>query len=148
LFGSLPGAKKVLAPRLLAAIGSDPQRYTTFQVLQCLAGTAPISFESGQRHKAKIRWACDKFLRYTVHLWANSFRKATVWGQTYYQKKRAEGMSHACALRCLGQRLLKIVFRMITDKRPYDAELHARNQQKHGSWVLALIEKTPAKVGE
>ncbi len=148
LFGSLPGAKTVLAPRLLAAIGTDPSRYTTFQVLQCFAGTAPVSFESGQIHKAKVRWACDKFLRHTVHLWADCFRRASAWGQTYYRKKRQDGMSHACAIRCLGQRLLKIVFRMISDKKPYDAELHARNQQKHGSWVLALVEKTAAQTGE
>jgi hypothetical protein len=57
-------------------------------------------------------------------------------------------MSHACALRCLGQRLLKIIFRMISDKQPYNAELHARNQQKHGSWVLALVDKTAAQTGE
>ena len=144
LFGSLPGAKKMLAPRLLGAIGSDPGRYTTFQVLQSFAGTAPISFESGQIHKAKVRWACDKFLRHTVHLWADCFRKASDWGQAYYQKKRKDGMSHAAALRCLGQRLLKIVFRMITDKKPYDAQLHARNQQKHGSWVPALVAKPVA----
>jgi transposase len=148
LFGSLPGAKKVLAPRLLAAIGADPSRYGTFQVLQCFAGTAPVSFASGQIHKTKVRWACDKFLRHTVHLWADSFRKASAWGQVYYSKKRRDGMSHACALRCLGQRLLKIVFRMIADKQPYDAERHARNQQKHGSWVLALAEKTTAQPGE
>ena len=148
LFGSLPGAKKVLAPRLLAAVGADPHRYGTFQVLQAFAGTAPVSYESGQLHKAKIRWACDKFLRHTVHLWADCFRKASAWGQTYYQKKRDRGMSHACALRCLGQRLLKILFTMMSDKKPYDAELHARNQQKHGSWVLALVEKTAAQTGE
>ena len=149
LFGSLPGAKQVLAPRLLAAIGNDPQRYGDDpNVLQCYAGTAPVRFQSGQIHRVKIRWACDKFLRHTVHLWANSFRRASVWGETYYEQKRAQGMSHACALRCLGQRLLKIVFRMISDKKPYDAELHTRNQTKHGSWVLALQNKiapaTPA----
>jgi len=148
LFGSLPGAKTVLAPRLLGAIGSDPARYGSLQVLQCIAGTAPISFESGQIRKAKIRWACDKFMRHTVHLWADCFRKASAWGQAYYRKKREEGMSHACALRCLGQRLLKILFRMITDKQPYDAELHARNQQKHGSWVLTLVHKTAAQAGK
>ena len=142
LFGSLPGAKKVLAPRLLAAIGTDPQRYGSHQVLQCFAGTAPVSYESGQIKKAEIRWACDKFLRHTVHLWADCFRKASVWGQTYYRKKRQQGMSHACSLRCLGQRLLKIVFKMLTDKKPYNAELHARNQHKHGSWVLTLANKT------
>ena len=143
LFGSLPGAKKMLSPRLLAGIGSDPTRYGSFEVLQCYAGTAPISFQSGQIHKAKIRWACDKFLRHTLHLWADCFRKTSAWGQTYYQKKRDQGMSHACALRCLGQRLLKILFKMLTDKKPYDAELHARNQQKHGSWVLQLINENP-----
>ena len=98
-----------------------------------------MSYESGQIHKARIRWACDKFLRHTVHLWADCFRHGSHWGQTYYQKKRQQGMSHACALRCLGQRLLKIVFKMLCDKKPYDAELHARNQHKHGSWVLNLV---------
>ncbi len=143
LFGSLPGAKKVLAPRLMAAIGTDPQRYGTHNILQSFAGTAPVSYQSGQINKANVRRACDKFLRHTVHLWANCFRKASAWGQTYYQKKRGQGMSHACALRCLGQRLLKIVFKMLTDKKPYDAEFHARNQQKHGSWVLHLMNEIP-----
>jgi transposase len=144
LFGSLPGAKKVLAPRLLAALGSDPDRYGGHEVLQCIAGTAPVSYQSGKLDKVHVRWACDKFLRHTVHLWADCFRRASAWGQTYYQHKRAEGMSHSCALRCLGQRLLKIVFRMLVTKKTYDAELHARNQQKHGSWVLKLTTPTSA----
>jgi transposase len=144
LFGRLPGAKKVLAPRLLAAVGSDPRRYGTQDVLQCIAGTAPVSYQSGKLNKVRIRLACDKFMRSTVHLWADCFRHASAWGQTYYAQKRSQGMSHACALRCLGQRLLKIVFRIISNKVPYDAELHARNQQKHGSWVLKLITKSEA----
>ena len=144
LFGSLPGAKQVLAPRLLGAVGNDPDRYGSQEVLQCIAGTAPVSYQSGQINKVRVRWLCDKFMRHTVHLWANCFRKASVWGQTYYRKKRREGMSHAAALRCLGQRLLKILFRMLQTKMPYDAELHARSQQKHGSWVLKLVNQSPA----
>jgi len=141
LFGSLPGAGEVLAPRLLAAVGSDPARYGTHQVLQCLAGTAPVNYQSGQINRTRMRRACDKFMRHTVHLWADCFRRASAWGQTYYNQKRKQGMSHSCALRCLGQRLLKILFRMLTDRKPYDAELHALNQQKHGSWVLSLAPK-------
>jgi transposase len=144
LFGSLPGAKQVLAPRLLGAVGNDPDRYGSQEVLQSIAGTAPVSYQSGQINKVRVRWLCDKFMRHTVHLWANCFRKASVWGQTYYRKKRREGMSHAAALRCLGQRLLKILFRMLQTKMPYDAELHARSQQKHGSWVLKLVNQSPA----
>jgi hypothetical protein len=37
-------------------------------------------------------------------------------------------MSHACTLRCLGQRLLKIRFRMISEKTSCDAEFHGNNQ--------------------
>lgn len=144
VFGSLPGAKEVLAPRLLAALGSDPERYGTHESLQCVVGTAPVSYESGQMHRVKVRRACDKFARHTVHLWANCFRLASAWGETYYEQKRAQGMSHACALRCLGQRLLKILFRMIQDKKPYDAELHARNQKKHGSWLIKLVNESTA----
>jgi transposase len=140
LFGSLPGAKKVLAPRLLGAVGNDADRYGSQEVLQCIAGTAPIAYQSGKINKVRVRWSCDKFIRHTVHLWANSFRKASAWGRAYYQKKCEAGMSHACALRCLGQRLLKILFRMLKDKTSYDAELHARNQQKHGSWVIKLVD--------
>lgn len=144
LFGSLPGARKVLAPRLLAAIGGDAKRYGSQEVLQCLAGTAPVSFQSGKIDKVQVRWACDKFLRHTVHLWADCFRRSSLWGQVYYGRKRQQGMSHACALRCLGQRLLKILFKMILTNKPYDPELHARNQQKHGSWVLKLVNPTSA----
>lgn len=147
IFGSLPGAKQVLGPRLLAAVGTDPERYGGHQALQCLAGTAPVSYESGQMHKVQVRRACDKFLRHTVHLWANCFRKASAWGQTYYEKKRADGMSHACALRCLGQRLLKILFKMISTKTPYDAELHAKSQKKHGSWVITLAAAANNQAG-
>jgi transposase len=149
IFGSLPGAKKVLAPRLLSAIGGDPARYGSHQVLQSFAGTAPVSYQSGQINRTTVRRACDKFMRHTVHLWADCFRKSSAWGRAYYEKKRAGGMSHACALRCLGQRLLKILFKMISERKPYDAERHALNQQKHGSWVLSLIVKTTQpKTGE
>ena len=148
LFGSLPGARKVLAPRLLGAVGNDPGRYGSHEVLQCIGGTAPVSFQSGKIKKVHVRWACDKFIRHTVYLWADCFRKASAWGRAYYQKKRDEGMSHACALRCLGQRLLKILFRMLESKTPYDAEFHARNQMKHGSWVLKLANKPALATGE
>jgi hypothetical protein len=39
----------------------------------------------------------------------------------------------------LGQRWLKIVWKMWQTHTCYDGELHARNQKKHGSWVLKLV---------
>jgi transposase len=142
LFGSLPGAGEKLAPRLLAELGDDRSRFDSPQALQCYAGTAPVSFQSGQLRRAKMRRACQKTLRATVHLWADLSRRLCPWAQTYYRQKREEGKSHACALRCLGHRWLKILWKMWQTQTRYDAELHQRNQVRHGSWVIALQPET------
>jgi transposase len=140
LFGSLPGVAQTLGPRLLGEVGGSPQRFESTEVLQCVAGTAPVSFQSGQIHRVRVRYQCNKVLRHTVHLWAQCSLRVCPWAEVYYRQKRAEGKSHACALRCVGQRLLKILWRMIQNRTVYDADLHARNQKKHGSWVLNLMK--------
>jgi transposase len=49
LFGSLPGAGPKIAPRLLAEIGDDRERFDgDAQNLQCLGGTAPVTKRSGK----------------------------------------------------------------------------------------------------
>jgi hypothetical protein len=141
LFGSLPGAGDKLAPRLLSEIGADRGQYSEAQALQCVAGTAPVSFQSGPIRRARIRWHCNRHLRHAVHLWSDCSRKVCAWAQAYYLAQREKGKSHACALRCLGQRWLKILWQMWQSHRPYDETLHARNQQRHGSWVLPLPPK-------
>jgi hypothetical protein len=65
-------------------------------------------------------------------------RKSCPWADVYYTQLRTRGKSHACALRCLSQRWLKILWKMWQTRTRYDAELHARNQLKHGSWVLKI----------
>ncbi|MFV1969184.1 MAG: IS110 family transposase [Pirellulaceae bacterium] len=139
LFGSLPGAGEKLAPRLLAGLGDDRARFDSSEGLQCYAGTAPVSYQSGQIKRVRFRRACQTGLRQTVHLWANLSRTKCPWAQAYYQKKRKDGQSHACALRCLGQRWLKILWKMWQTRARYDPELHQRNQLKHGSWVIGLM---------
>jgi transposase len=138
LFSSLPGAGPKIAPRLLAELGDDRDRFESPQLLQCYAGTAPISYQSGPVHKVHVRWHCNKALRHTVHVWANLSRHDCPWAETYYQNLRKRGKSHACALRCLGHRWLKILWKMWQTSTCYDAELHQKNQLKHGSWVLKL----------
>src|SRR3989442_12050497 len=52
IFESLPRAGKRLAPRLLAEIGDDRQRYQNASSLQALGGTSPVLFQSGMYSKA------------------------------------------------------------------------------------------------
>jgi transposase len=138
LFGSLPGAGPKIAPRLLGEIGSDRARFDDPSPLQALAGPAPVSYQSAQIHKVYLRRHCNKSLRAAIPLWANLSRRASPWAELYYRALRARGKSHASALRCLGQRWLKILWKIWQTHRPYDPDLHARNQLKHGSWVLTL----------
>jgi len=137
-FGSLPGAGGTLAPRLLSECGQDRQRFEDHEALQCYAGTAPVSFQSGQLHVVRFRRACNRDLRAAVHLWADCSRKTCTWAQVYYEHKRQQGKSHACAIRCLGQRWLKILWKLWQTRQPYDEQVHTRNQVRHGSWVLTL----------
>jgi transposase len=138
LFGSLPGAGPKLAPRLLSELGDDRRRFDSAQALQCYGGTAPVSYQSGPVHKVRLRGQCNLALRATLYLWADRSRHACPWAETYYQTLRKRGKTHACALRCLGHRWLKILWKMWQTGSCYDAELHQKNQLQHGSWVLKL----------
>jgi transposase len=138
LFGSLPGAGAKLGPRLLSEIGTQRQRFASAQALQAYGGTAPITFQSGQIRKTKLRRSCSHSLRTAIHLWANLSRAKCAWAQAYYVAHRKKGQSHACALRCLGQRWLKILWKMWQTRTAYNEALHTKNQTAHGSWVLQL----------
>jgi transposase len=145
LFGSLPGAGPKIAPRLFSEIGDDRDRFGGEpQALQCLAGTAPVTRRTGKpktnppRWPCHQRWACDKHLRYVMHLFAEQTLTKCVWAQIYYRHHRDKGQSHASALRRLAQRWLKIIHRMWMDRTLYDPMLHNQNQLKHGSWILQL----------
>ena len=138
LFGSLPGAGPKLAPRLLSEVGSDRSLYDDAQGLQCVAGTAPVSYQSGKIKKAQIRRACNRNLRHTMHLFAHKSTENCAWAKTYYDALRGKGKSHSQALRCLGQRWMKIIWKMWQTRTPYNTELHLKNQLSHGSWVLQI----------
>lgn len=138
LFGSLPGAGPKLAPRLLSEVGSDRSLYDDPQGLQCMAGTAPVSYQSGLLHKVHLRRSCNKHLRHAMYLFADKSRAQSPWAARYYAAHKAKGKTHAQALRCLGQRWLKIIWKMWQTHSPYDPEKHMLSQLRHGSWVLQL----------
>jgi len=139
IFGSLPGAGEKLAPRLLSGLGAVREVYPDADALSCQAGASPVAYQSGRVNQARIRWACDVALRHTVHLWADQSRKQSAWAAAYYRRKREQGHGHASALRCLGKRWLKILWRLWQDRQTYDEARHQQNQRKHGSWVSGLL---------
>ncbi len=70
IFDSLPGAGAVMAPRLLAAFGSQRERYQNAAEMQTFSGIAPVTESSGKSSWVHFRFACSKFLRQSFHEWA------------------------------------------------------------------------------
>jgi transposase len=82
IFESLPGAGAVLAPRLLAAFGSQRDRYANAEEVQSYSGIAPVTERSGKKKWIHFRWACPKFLRQSFHEWAGHSIAHSQWART------------------------------------------------------------------
>jgi Transposase and inactivated derivatives len=131
LWLSLPGVGHHLAPRLLAEWGDDRSRYGNAAAVQALSGTAPVPYQSGTYANAHRRKACVKPLRNVLYqlAWQMSLRET--WAKEYYQRKVAAGKTHSEALRSLANVLVRIIYRMWSQKTDYDARIFEEAQQKH-----------------
>ena len=131
MFRSLPRAGKRLAPRLLAEIGDDADRYANAQSLQALAGTSPVLFESGKYSKPHRRYACSKPLRNALQQFAWQSTQRAGWARDYYRRKRKEGKSHTVAVRALANVWVRILFAMRSSHSCYCAATFEDAQRKH-----------------
>jgi len=131
IFASLPRAGKRLAPRLLAEIGDDRNRYQDASSLQALGGTSPVLFQSGMYSKAHRRLGYIKPLRNALHQFAWQTTQSEPWAMQYYQRKRAEGKSHTVAVRALANVWVRIIFAMWFHHRCYEATTFEIAQQQH-----------------
>lgn len=143
IFNSLPGAGPVMAPRLLAAFGSQRERYRSADELQSFSGIAPLTESSGKRKWVHFRWACPKFLRQSFHEWAGHSISQSEWARAYYQKQRGKGNTHHEAVRALAFKWIRIVFRCWQDRVAYDENTYLAALVKRGSPLSAVV--TPGK---
>src|SRR5712692_3480187 len=131
IFASLPRAGQHLAPRLLAEIGDDRQRYQDANSLQALGGTSPVLYQSGMYSKAHRRLGCIKPLRNALHQFAWQSTQSEAWAKDYYQRKRTEGKSHTVAIRALSNVWVRIIFAMWTHRECYQTATFELAQQQH-----------------
>jgi transposase len=133
LFGSFPGAGASLAPRLLAAFGSDRGRFEFAAEMQQLAGIAPVTEKSGTGIWIHWRLACSKFLRQTFHEFAAQSIARSVWARAHYDQLRQRGKSHHAALRALAFKWIRIIFRCWKSRTSYDEAQYRKSLQRRGS---------------
>jgi transposase len=128
VFASLPGAGQFLAPALLTKFGDDRQRFPVAASLQALAGTCPVTDQSGKRRLVKFRQACDHEFRWLVQQWARHSLEQSVWANTYWQQVRPQSNSDSHAFRCLGNRWLAIAWKLWQTGQTYDENYHLRQR--------------------
>lgn len=139
IFQALPGAGPAMAPRLLAAMGSDRQRLTSAQEVQQLSGIAPVTRQSGKSRVVRRRWAASKFLRQTFHEFAAHSIKHSAWAKAYYDMMRARGNNYQAAVRALAFKWIRIIFRCWKDRTLYDEMTYAASLIKRQSPILKYL---------
>jgi len=131
LFSHLPRVGKRLAPRLLAEIGDDRERYQNAASLQALAGTSPVPYESGNYAKPHRRYACIKPLRNVLQQFAWQSIQTEEWAMAYYQRKRQEGKSHSVAVRALANIWVRILFAIWIKREEYQPTIFEQARREH-----------------
>ena len=119
-FKSLPGAGPVLACELLALFGDNKDRFNNYNGAQCLFGTAPKNYQSGNYHKVLMRKACNKSARAVLYKFAFTSIKHCSWAREYYDKQRSRGKSNSVAIRALSNKWVKIIYKLWKDELFYD----------------------------
>jgi len=140
IFRSLPGAGDALVPRLIAAFGTDRDRFASAEEIQSYSGIAPVTRQSGKTCYVSCRYACPKFLRQTFHEFADHARKWSSWSTAFYQQRRAAGYKHQAAVRALAYKWIRIIYRLWKTNTTYSEAHYVAQLKKRNSPLIKLIE--------
>lgn len=128
IFQSLPGAGEFLAPALLSRFRDCRARFPTAAVAQAIAGTSPVTVQSGKKRRVQFRHACDKDFRYYAGQFSRCSTQRAPWAAAYFATVRPRYEKASQAYRCLANRWIAIIWRLWTDRVAYDEAVHLRNR--------------------
>ncbi len=140
IFRSLPGAGDALVPRLIAAMGSDRDRYQSAAEVSSRTGIAPITRSSGKSHSVKKRNACNKFLRQTFHEFAAHSRLWSDWAGAYYRMQKSKGKKHNAAVRALAYKWIRIIFTLWKNEKTYNEQHYLNQLKSKNSPIIKFLE--------
>ena len=136
LFHSFPGAGPVFGPRLLAAMGSQRERFQSSDELVRQTGIAPVVKRSGESTWIHWRYSCPTFVRQTFVEWANQSIHYSYWAKLFYEKQKEKGKAHQAILRSLAYKWARILFRCWKDHKPYDEAIYLLSLKEKNSSLI------------
>lgn len=129
IFSSFPGVGLITASTLLAEIGETRGYYPEVGMLLAEAGLAPVTRSSGRSHRVRFRYAANTRLREACTWWAYNSLKTSPWARAAYDQARARKQPHHRALRGLGARWMRVLWRAWTDGVPYEEARHLKTDR-------------------
>lgn len=126
LFASFPGTGLVTTATLIAEIGEDRTRFPSSGSLLAEAGLAPVTRQSGSSRRVGFRYAANHHLRAAFGQWMLTAIRISPWTRQTYDAARARGLSHSRAIRSVGGRWCRILWRCWLDRQAYDPALDRR----------------------
>ena len=150
IFRNLPGAGPVLAPRLLASLGSERERFAQARNLQSFSGIAPVTKQSGGKCYVHRRYLCPTFLKQSFHEYAKESILHSRWAAAHYWQQREKGCGHHTAVRSLAYKWQRIIWRCWQSRTIYQEAIYEAALKKSGSPLVALLDqievgKSPVK---
>lgn len=134
---SAPGLGPILAARVLAEVGDDPDRFTSAGGLRAFAGTAPVTRASGRSRQVKARLVRNKRLGDACHWWAFAMLTKSTGAREHYDKQRAAGDHHNAALRNLANKIIGRLWWCLHNDQPWDEATAWKPQQTVPTAVAA-----------
>ena len=111
---------------MLAEMGEDRARFPSHDVLLAETGMAPVTRASGRTRTVRFRYATNKRMRHAVDWWTFVSIRENDWAKTAYDQARARGQHHNRAVRGVGARWVRILWRCWNDHATYDPAVHLK----------------------
>ena len=118
---SIPGVGYTLGAMIISEI-ADIKRFSNPSKLLAFAGLDPVVKQSGnfQADSMKISKRGSTYLRYAIYRVAFSIIYNNETFHNYYIEKRAQGKNHRVALGHVCNKLVRIIFKILTDDIPFN----------------------------
>ena len=120
---TIPGIGYVNGGMILGEIG-DIKRFHSPRQLVAFAGLDPSIYQSGNFEAKHTRMSKrgSRTLRYALINAAHNVVKSNKTFKAYYDQKMSEGRSHYNALGHCAGKLVRVIFKMLTDDIPFNLE--------------------------
>ena len=115
---SIPGYGAVCTAELAGEIGTV-ERFRGEASLALYLGMATLDNRSGKFRGSKAPKHVNPRAKAAMMFALDHHRKWVPQSQRYYERKRAEGKKHNQAIRALGRHLCRVIFKMLSQGRPY-----------------------------